>query len=139
MTDVLYEKWPLPVEFPVTIASAEAEKHTYETHVGKSGIKWYVTNDVDNQADHIYCTDSDDWDMVGQGFGGRSILMTLSDGTEEELHGGWHSNAEAFFQDTAIDIRDRHRTFVVIAQRRDAEYLYDVVYADKEPQVTEFR
>ena len=136
--DVIYEKWPIPTEFPVTIASQEVERVKYRSVVGKSGIKWYV-GVCDNPADHLYCTDSNEWDKAGDGFGGRNITMHMEDGTTEVLRGGWHSNAEAYFQDTGEDVRDKHKTFVVLALRRDAEHLYDVLYRDSEPQISEFR
>lgn len=139
--EVLYEKWPIPMEFPITVASAELEKFVYRSVVGKSGIKWYVpTNESsDHPGDNVYCTQTENWDEQGTGFSGRTLPMRMEDGTVEHLKGGWHSNAEAFYQDTGEDLRDQHKTYVVVAKRRDAEYLYDVVYADEAPQVSGFR
>ena len=139
--EVLFEQWPIPMEFPITIASEELSRYRFRSIVGSSGVKWYVPTDdsSDHPGDNLYCTQSANWDESGSGFSGRTLDMRMGDGTVERLKGGWHSNAEAFYQDTGEDLRDKHKTYVVIAKRRDAEYLYEVVYADSEPQVSGFR
>jgi hypothetical protein len=141
--DILYEEWPIPLEFPVQIAAQELAKNTYRTAVGKSGKKFYIPDGVPNPADNIYCTESDDWDTPGSGFAGRTLVMECVDEdgnvTTEQLKGGWHSNAEALFQETGVDIRDKHKTFVVVAYRRDAENFYDVVFVDSGPVVGLFQ
>ena len=136
---VIHEKWPIPTEFPVVIASNEVGEHTYRAVVGSSGLRWYVPTDIENVADCLYVTEHADWNKSGTGFGGRDLSMKMEDGTTETLRGGWHSNAIAFKQDTGEDVLNKHKTFVVIAERRDAEFLYDVIYADEAPQISEFR
>ena len=136
---ILHDKFVIPTEFPVVIATKQTAEHTFDFYKGKSGTGWLVANDVENCADYIYATDSDKWEMAGKGFAGRTLTMKLTDGNVFSLKGGWHSNAEALLQDTGVDVRDKHETFAVVALRRDAKYLYDVIYVDEKPQIGLFQ
>jgi hypothetical protein len=126
---------PLPQSLEVISGFAEAERYEYVKVVGKSGRAWFYPSELDNCADYIYCTDSADWNKAGSGFGGASIPLQMRDGTRFELKGGWHSNDEAFLEDTGIDIRDKHMTFVIVAKDRADGAMIDVVYYDEAPQI----
>lgn len=136
--EILFDEWPIPMEFPVQIAAAEVQKHRYYSVVGSSGCKFYIPHEEDNPADNILCTEFADWDKPGNGFSGRTLTLAMHDGTTEDLKGGWHSNAEGLLQETGIDIRDKHKTFAIVAHRRDAENFYDVLYVDEKPVIGNF-
>ena len=116
----------------------EAVVRRYYKFVGKSGRTWLVADQPD-AASNIYVTNNaaNTTERRGfQGFGGATLVMPLVEGGEFELHGGWHSNADALFEDTGEDVRDKHSTFVVVAKDRRLEdwrtILTDVVYQDAE-------
>jgi len=126
---------PLPQSLEVVSGFAEAERHVYRMVVGKSGRAWFYPSELHNAADYIYVTDSEDWDKAGRGFGGATVELQLDNGTRFSLKGGWHSNDEAFYEDTGVDIREKHLTFVIIAKQRAEGMMQDVVYYDESPQV----
>lgn len=67
------------------------------------------------------------------GYGGRTLDFPTKDGVIK-IQGPWHSNTDALYERTGVDLRDKHRTIGVIALRRGMEgndsVLLDVVYAD---------
>lgn len=86
-----------------------------ELHVGKSGRGWLIPADVPNRADYIHCTDSADWNKIGQGYAGSTLKFTLVDSSydgEFELRGGWHSNDKSLLNDTGIDLSQEHYTHI---------------------------
>ena len=105
---------------------------TFKKVIGKSGVIWLIGN-LPNAANHIYVSD----DCHGGSFGQR-LSFQLEDGTEEVLIGPWHSNSESLFNDTGIDIRNKHVTLVVVSQSRGLNTCDDVVYIDDAPVVGEF-
>lgn len=115
-------------------ASAEAESHQYEVAVGKDGRRWLHNGTGDN----IY----HEGEPGSQGFGGRTLTFELKDGTKLELKGPWHSNSDALFADTGVDLRAMHKTFTVVARGREypkghgwdaGPTMIDVVWRDEEP------
>lgn len=123
---------------PMTCGSSEAESRRYHKHVGKSGKVWLVA-DQEDAAANVYVEGGPNSD----GFGGRTLTFSLVDGTEIKLKGPWHANSDSLFQDTGIDVRDKHYTFVVISRRRKSGEHYesvmvDVLYRDERPQLGSF-
>jgi hypothetical protein len=123
---------------PMVCGSAEAESRRYHKYVGKSGKIWLVADQPDAAA-NVYVEGGPNSD----GFGGRTLTFTLVDGTELKLKGPWHANSDSLFQDTGIDVRDKHYTFVVIIRGRESGKQYesimmDVLYKDDEPQLGSF-
>lgn len=124
----------------MTSGIGEAEKRKYRFFKGKSGKAWLVA-DVENAAEHIYVEGGKN----SQGFGGAELEFELASGDGViKLKGPWHSNCDAFFCDTGVDIRDKHYTFVIVS--RSVEYpgniynplMKDVLYMDKEPCLGSF-
>ena len=123
---------------PMICGSAEAESRKYHKYVGKSGKVWLVADQPDAAA-NIYVEGGPNSD----GFAGRTLTFPLVDGTEIKLKGPWHANSQLLFQDTGIDVRNRHYTFVVISRDRKPGKNYesimvDVLYRDEEPQLGSF-
>jgi len=122
--------------------SYEAEIRKYKKVIGKSGETWLYAIQ-DNSADNIYVSDKN---PNSDGFGGRTLEFILEDGTILPLKAPWHSNAGALFNDTGIDLRDKHLTFVVIALDRKMKstkrgYLIEmieVIYKDEHPIISEY-
>lgn len=131
---------------PMICGSAEAESRRYNKYVGKSGRIWLVA-DQEDAANNIYISASPEQLESGyrgfQGFGGSTLTFQLIDGSEIKLKGPWHSNSQALFEDTGIDVRDRHYTYVVISRdRKSGEHyesiMVDVLYRDEAPQLGSF-
>lgn len=123
---------------PMICGSSEAESRRYHKHVGKSGKVWLVA-DQEDAAANVYIEGGPNSD----GFGGRTLTFPLVDDTEVKLKGPWHTNADSLFQDTGVDVRDRHYTFVVISRSRELGEHYesimiDVLYKDDAPQLGSF-
>lgn len=79
-------------------------------------------------------------DPRSQGYGGQTLEFPLEDGTVDKVKGPWHTNSDALFSDTGLDLRDQHLTFVVLAREwntRTGE-LEDVLYQDPAPIVGSF-
>jgi len=70
----------------------------------------------------------------------------LEDGTTEKLRGPWHTNSDALYENTGVDLRDKHLTFVVIGKGRKThrtrrgwvDKITEVLYQDDKPIVGEF-
>jgi hypothetical protein len=110
--------------------SAEAEAKKYRIALGKSSEIWLY-----NTGDNVYTQGGPNSD----GFGGRSLKFTLSNGYDFiELKGPWHANSDALFKATGIDIRNQHLTIGVIGKSRSWNngrcVIEDILYFDKEPK-----
>jgi hypothetical protein len=74
-----------------------------------------------------------------RGCGGRDIPFTLDDGSTVTLTGPWCSNADSFFADCGIDVRENFMTWGCIGLGRgyDAQtqrsYIDDLIWFDPEP------
>ena len=118
------------------------DKPIYKQYRGKSGKTWLVRV-CDNPADYIFVeADKGENDPSYRGFrgyGGSTLKFNIEDGVILELRGPWHSNSNAFFGDTGVDIRDKHLTYYIIAKSRDHEnfitVLVDVIEKDEKPVV----
>ena len=127
--------------------SADAESRRYHKVLGKSGRYWfYPENEI---AGNVYVTPNPEENRPGykgfRGFGGREISFPLVDGTTDKIRGPWHSNSDALFSDTGVDLRDRHITFVVISRgvKSDPDnymgtIMTDVLHIDEEPTIGSF-
>jgi hypothetical protein len=118
--------------------SAEAESRAYKKITTKKGRIWLVAVQP-NEADNIYveahASENGPGYKGSRGFGGRTLSFKLDTGETIELKGPWHSNAKALYEATGYDIRDKHRTFGVVAMRYESPYLRDVVYKDDGPTI----
>ena len=104
---------------------------------------WLYPVNAERPADYIYYCSSRDH----AGYAGRKFQFNLEPFGTFEWQGPWHSNADALFERTAIDLRYEHVTWGVIAKRGDYKlheqenggsvYLdkfYDIVYIDDCPR-----
>ena len=109
---------------PMICASVSGKKF-----VRHQGTKWlWLVADQPNSGDDIYV-----WDNLNtSGFGGRHIDFTLTNDTVITLKGPWHSNSISFFDDTGIDIRDKHLTFGVISRKFANDEMIDVLHQDED-------
>lgn len=92
----------------------EAVSRVYRLVKGESRHVWLYPANEKNPADHIYMTNNPENttsnEQLFQGFGGATLPMPLENGKTYMLHGGWHSNSEALFKDTGVDLREKHLT-----------------------------
>lgn len=117
--------------------SYEAEKRTYTMYQETSGKRWLVANQ-ENAADNIYVEGG----RNSEGFGGRLIKFTLTDLTEVELQGPWHTCAEALFAATGVYVNHLHKTYGAIALERGGGWpdtiLNKVLFMDSQPVIGHF-
>ncbi len=115
----------------------------YKKAIGKSGRIWIYSKGKGAGSFIHVSADLKENERGYQGFrgyGGSTLQFPLEDGTMEELIGPWHSNCDALFNDTGIDLRKKHLTFVVISKSREyskesySSIMKDVLYIDAEPQ-----
>lgn len=123
--------------------SYEAERRHYHVHKGKGERTWFVADQID-AASNIYVHDPTDEGKPAsmRGFAGRTLTLITVEGEELSVRAPWHSNAEALFKDTGVDVRGTHRTFVVIANERDYSegrtVLRDIILKDESPRLGPF-
>jgi hypothetical protein len=113
---------------------------------GKSGRTW-LYGICDAPAAHIYVSAEGRENMPGyrgfRGFGGSTLKFELEDGNTISLQGPWHSNSNALFNDTGIDLNENTVTYVVVSEKigHDKKYhsvAINVLYKDEEPAVGSF-
>jgi len=118
----------------------------YKKATGKSGRTW-VYPLIANAGDDIHVSADPVENKPGyigfRGYGGSTLKFNIDDGSVLELKGPWHSNADALYDDTGVDLRDAHLTFVVIAKDRKWNensmcVFLDVLYKDDVPQIGSF-
>ena len=95
-------------------ASGEVASRKFHMVKGKSGMRWLYSAVDQDVASFVYVEGK----SGSRGFGGRELRFALADGGEVSLTGPWHSNADAMFQDTGVDVRGKMFSFCVIAKRR---------------------
>lgn len=126
-------------QYRMTCGSAEAESRKYRRIEGSRGCVWLVAIQP-NAGDNVYFHDPKD--TKSDGFAGRTLQFPLEDGTVYSAKGPWHTNCDALFKDTGVDIRNQHQTFVVLAKERDYKnmrsIMKDVVYMDDAPVIGDF-
>lgn len=125
--------------------SNDAQARVFEKHVGKSGNTWLVAVQ-ENAAANVYVTNNPanttSRNQGFEGFGGSTLSFPLTDGTVFEAHGPWHTNSDALYEDTGVDVRNRHFTWVALGMDRDhidsATIIRGVVYKDEQPTLGSF-
>ena len=96
---------------------------------------WLVMQGVINPADHIYV--GYQHHTGSQGFAGRWLVFNLADHDRSvSLQGPWHSNAEALYECTGVDVRNQHYVQLVVGLARDngpgwRTTLRDIVYIEE--------
>ena len=120
----------------------EQASRVYKMYMGKSGRRWLVA-DQPNAGDNVYVEGGDKSD----GFGGATLTFKLINREEVKLKGPWHSNSDALYADTEIDLREQHETFIVIGTGREynqsnlSDYITiikNVLYIDEFPTIGSF-
>jgi len=123
-----------------TCGSAELESKKYKKIVGRN-LVWYVAVQ-ENEADNVYCT-SKNKARGSDGFGGRTLVFELEDGTRDSVQGPWHSSSGSLFEDAGYDARDKHLTFGVVAMDSGHDehwntVMVDVQHRDEAPVLGKF-
>lgn len=134
--------------YQMVSGAGEAAKFIYRKVVGKRGVWLFPTNSsTPGEQVHFH----DPADTGSQGYGGSTLHFLLEDGTTYDAKGPWHSNTDALFSDTGVDIRNTFRTFGVVAKKRtslllrpgvsgnSSHYRFDgLLHLDSEPQIGDF-
>lgn len=112
----------------------EAQSKQYKIALGKTGRIWLYST-----GDNIYVQGGPNSD----GFGGAILEFKLENGCDSvKMKGTWHSNSEALFTDTNVDLQEQHLTFGVIGLERDwnkgQAVIRDLIWFDKEPTYGSF-
>ena len=116
----------------------------YELHAEVVGPtvsrNWLFPSDLPNRAEHIYV---DNPNRTEGGFGGRTMEFSLVGGGTYKATGPWHTNSNALFAATGIDIRNEYFTTGCVALTRVAlregynQFKY-VLVQDDEPVLGNF-
>jgi hypothetical protein len=129
---------------PMICGSAEAEAREYQIAVDKNrNVVWFYTLNDPDPAGHVYVHNPRD--VGSDGYGGRTITFKIGKTATYNAKGPWHSNSDALYEGTGVDLRDKHLTFVVIAKRRGKDsgnfraVLEDVLYMDEKPTLGPFK
>ena len=102
---------------------------------------WLVSATHINPADHIYV--GYPFNTSSPGFAGRWLVFNLVDhNSAVSLQGPFHSNADALYECTGIDVRDKHYVQLVVGLSRENGPSYrttlsDIVYFE-EPGVRSY-
>lgn len=110
------------------------------------GKVWLIPTNVPNPGDFIHYWNPNEKPTrpTLQGYGGRTLKFVLEDGIIFECSGPWHSNSDSLYENTGIDLRDKHMTFVVISKEEEFDsvemntIMLDVLYIDNEPNIGNF-
>lgn len=126
-----------PEPYRMFSGQGEAVERKYHKYTGKSGHVWLVA-DQENAAENVYVTAFSNAERRGEGFGGNTLELPLVDGGTFKLHGGWHSNSDALFKDTGVDVRATYYSQVVLSLGRKSNgqihgVLTDVIYVEEQP------
>ena len=102
---------------------------------------WLVPKNIPNPGDCVHFDDPKD--LNSQGYAGATLNFKLADGSVYSAKGPWHSNTDALFRHSGVDIRDKHLTYVVLAEKReyihfDTTLLSGVCYKDESPVIGKF-
>jgi hypothetical protein len=136
----LIARWPvLKAEYtekPYRMVSGQGTVYdrTYRKVQGNK-YTWYIPL-VDNAAAGIHV---DRHDPRSDGYGGSILEFKLEDGTVDKVKGPWHSNSDALYADTGVDLRGQYYTRVVLARNRVYSGMglrgtfIDVFYFEEEP------
>lgn len=99
------------IHAPMISGQSEAQSKVFRKVHGKT-YTWYVSVQ-ENAADNIYVVTHNK-----EGMGGAKLKFTMEDGSVEEVHAPWHSNADSLFDDTGEDVRQQsHLTYVISLER----------------------
>ncbi len=128
---------------PMKSGISEVYNRIFKKVQGKSGKTWFIAIQK-NPADNIYVFNPNDKGKVMRGFGGRKMRFKLEDGTIEEVDAPWHSNSDALFDDTGIDVKNMHLTKVVLClggveyQGGHSWKMRNVIYKENEHKLGSF-
>lgn len=100
----------------------------------ESGVWWFWPAEHDEQGAMVHVGSIMVFGgPVSDGYGGRTLDFPTRSGVVK-IQGPWHSNTDALYEKTGVDLRDKHRTKGVIALKRQFDgndtILADVVWAD---------
>lgn len=97
-------------------------------------LVWLVGDNCINPADHIYVGYT--YDTGSRGYGGRIMVFNLVDHNRAiSLYGPWHSNTDALYENTGVDVRDKHYVQFVagLGRLRDGgrDVITDIVHYEE--------
>lgn len=109
-------------------------KNGHTSNISENLGKIWLIADQPNSADNIYVEGGPN----SRGFAGATLRFPIS-GSDEvvELKGPWHSNDSAFFNDTGIDISDKHHVMIIIGEdvkygKNNETIVHKVLFKDDE-------
>lgn len=133
---IIADRIRVPESYGMVSALAEQSSvPLWDYTVGKNGIHWFWPTDHDEAGAMVHCGSPVMAGKRSGGYGGRTITFMTKDGGID-IQGPWHSNSDALFEETGVDIRDRHRTYGIVSMNRDYDgtttIMVGVVHADPE-------
>ena len=142
---VVQATYDLDRPYHMVSGQQEQAEHIFER---SADGRWFWAVNTEEPGALIYY---DPRDEHSQGFGGAVLTFKLTDGTEVKVKGPWHSNSSALYTSTGIDLRNKHKTWGLVALQREYRPLpknvsgnssyyrfVDVLHLDTEPVVGAF-
>lgn len=106
---------------------------------------YYIPSNILNQADHIYYDINPNNYPIDkkcfQGFGGQTLSFKMLDGTIKDIKGPWHSNSDALYNRTGLDLRNKTINIGFIYLTKHCSILEDykdIIYYDEEPVISNY-
>jgi hypothetical protein len=91
-----------------------AQAVVYWKVTGKSGNTWYIPK-TSTPATSLHV---DTHNPHSEGYAGSFLSFEMEDGTVDKVKGPWHSNSDALYDDTGVDVRNTYPTRVILARNR---------------------
>lgn len=98
------------------------------------GVYWFWPAEHPEPGAMVHCGSPIIAGRKSDGYGGAIMAFRTADGNIN-IQGPWHSNTDALFERTGVDLRDKHLTYGVVGTGRDTTtdfhtVITGVVHAD---------
>ena len=128
----------IDVSQPYRMISGQAEQASVELWnyvIDPEGTHWFWPAKHAEPGAMVHCGSPVIAGKRSNGYGGATLKFNTPDGVIP-IQGPWHSNTDALFEKTGIDLRDKHLTYGVIGTGREhpnhRTVITGVVHADPE-------
>ena len=113
----------IDVTEPYRMISARAEQAAVKLWnyvIDADGTHWFWPHDHPEPGAMVHCGSPVMAGKRSDGYGGATLNFSTPDGVIP-IQGPWHTNTNALFEKTGVDLRDRHLTYGVVGTGREYE------------------
>ncbi len=119
----------IDVSEPYRMVSALGEQASVELWnytIDAEGTHWFWPASHPEPGAMVHCGSPVFAGKRSDGFGGATLTFNTADGPIP-IQGPWHSNTNALFERTGVDLRDKHLTYGVIGTGRESTPTHNTV------------